>query len=211
MNRASGCPSTSRIRIVFVCTGNRFRSPLAAAYARRLLAGSNVGISSCGTATVAGRALGALPEAIEVGASSAIDLSGHRTRWVGDAALADADLVIGFERSHVASAVLEGGASRAKTFVLGELVRILRELEVTHPQRVRDLVALADATRDAAAPGLPELRDPFGRSRGVYERTAVEVWKLTFELIALLFPKPLPAAGLPRPRLSRMAGLSRRR
>jgi protein-tyrosine phosphatase len=214
MNEASARRPPNRLQIVFVCTGNRFRSPLAAAYMRRLLAGSNVEISSCGTASVAQKALRPLPEAIEVAASSAIDLSSHRTRWVGDVRLTDADLVVGFERAHVAAAVLDGGAAKAKTFVLGELVALLKQIETTDAsnpaQRVRERVARADAVRQAAPLGQHELPDPFGRSRRFYERTAVDVWSLTGELVALLFPKALPKAALPRPRLKRLLGPSRR-
>jgi hypothetical protein len=54
------------------------------------------------------------------------------------------------------------------------------------------------------------LPDPFGRSRRFAERTAVDVWTLTGELVTLLFPQALPKAALPKPRLKRLLGSSRR-
>jgi protein-tyrosine phosphatase len=208
MSRASMRGGSKRPRIVFVCTGNRFRSPLAAAYLRRLLVGVNVEITTCGTAGVARRNLPPLPEALDVAASSTIAIADHRTRWIRDAELADADLVIGFERSHVAAAVLEGGADRSKTFVLGELVELLRAFESSEPPNgqvgLPELVARAAALRQSpTAAGVHELADPFGGSRRTYERSARDLWTLTIELASLLFPTALPSSALPRPRLRR--------
>jgi protein-tyrosine phosphatase len=208
MGRAGMRGGSKRPRIVFVCTGNRFRSPLAAAYLRRLLVGENVEITTCGTAGVTRRSLPPLPEALDVAASSTIAITDHRTRWIRDAELADADLVIGFERSHVAAAVLEGGADRSKTFVFGELVELLRALRAGDPEDgevgLPGLVARAAALRPSpTAAGVHELADPFGGSRRTYERSARDLWTLTIELASLLFPTALPSSALPRPRLRR--------
>jgi protein-tyrosine phosphatase len=208
MTPANAPRSPGRLRIVFVCTGNRFRSPLAAAYLRRLLAGTGFDISSCGTAGAARAGRGVLTEAQEVAASSAIDLSSHRTRWIGAADLHDADLVLGFERAHVATAVLEAGAPRSKTFMITELLELLARngmSEAKDPATcVRELVAAADQARAGAGPPIIEVPDPFGGSRRVFERTALEVWRLVVELVSLLFrTPPIPLSALPRPRLER--------
>lgn len=206
MTPAHAPRSPGRLRIVFVCTGNRFRSPLAAAYLRRLLAGSGFEISSCGTAGATRARRGVLPEAQEVAATSAIDLSSHRTRWIGEADLQAADLVLGFERSHMAAAVLEAGAPRSKTFLVTELVHLLARNGFSNAKdpatSVRELVAAADEARAGAAPPTTEVPDPYGRSRKTYERTALEVWRLAVELVSLLFrTPPIPPTALPRPRL----------
>jgi protein-tyrosine phosphatase len=209
MTRPNAPRSPRRLRIVFVCTGNRFRSPLAAAYVRRLLSGLGFEIVSCGTAGDARTARGPLPEAEEIAVSSAIDLSQHRTCSLDQAHLADADLVLGFERVHVAMAVLDGGAPQTKTFLFTELVDLLPRraapTDLRDPAaRVRALVAAADRARIAAATSSAEVPDPYGQSRKTYERTALEVWRLALELVARLFPSPpMPPAALPRPRLRR--------
>jgi len=195
------------VRIVFVCTGNRFRSPLAAAYLKRLLTGLPVEISSCGTAEPARAGVGPLPETLAVARASAVRLAGHRTRWVGDVALDDADLVLGFERSHVAAAVLEGGAPLPKTFLATELVALLRNappIDIADPrQRIRALVEIADRARRPDA-HMPEVRDPLGHSRETYERVAIEIWSLTLALVEAMFPEPpVSFSALPRPRLRR--------
>jgi protein-tyrosine phosphatase len=208
MTPANAPRPPGRLRIVFVCTGNRFRSPLAAAYLRRLLAGTGYEISSCGTAGATQARRGVLPEAQEVAATSAIDLSSHRTRWIGEAGLHDVDLVLGFERSHVAAAVLEAGAPRSKAFLVTELVHLLASDGLSQADDpatyVRELVAAADKARAGAGPPNIEVPDPYGRSRKTYERTALEVWRLVIELVALLFrTPPIPPSALPRPRLPR--------
>jgi protein-tyrosine phosphatase len=193
------------LRIVFVCTGNRFRSPLAAAYLKRLLSGLPVEISSCGTAEPARAGVGPLPETMAVARASAVRLADHRTRWVGDVALGDADLVLGFERSHVAAAVLEGGALLPRTFLATELVALLRNappVESADPRkRIRTLVEAADRARPRDAYS-PEIKDPLGRSRETYERVAIEIWTLTLDLVEAMFTEPpVSFAALPRPRL----------
>lgn len=195
------------LRIVFVCTANRFRSPLAAGFLERLLAGVPVEVSSCGTARAARAGRDPLPEAVAAAASSLVKIGDHRTRWISDVRLAEADLVIGFERTHLAAAVLEAGARRSNTFLFAELVELLRATEpidhVDPRSQVRALVVAAnDARRDDA--DFPEVRDPFGHSREVYERTAIEIWSLTRELVhAISVPPPVPLRALPRPRIRR--------
>ena len=46
--------------IVFVCTGNQFRSPLGAAVFEREARGRSVRVSSCGTAAIEGSARSAV-------------------------------------------------------------------------------------------------------------------------------------------------------
>jgi len=191
------------LRIVFVCTANRFRSPLAAGFLRRLLAGVPVEIGSCGTARSSRNGLPPLPEALALASSSAVRLADHRTRWVADASLGDADLILGFERGHVAAAVLDGGAERGKTFLLTELVDLLAvvpPVDLANPQaRIRALVEAADQVRIDDGPG-GEVTDPFGRSRETYERVAVEIWSLTRALVEELFDEPpVSFRALPQP------------
>jgi protein-tyrosine phosphatase len=153
--------------VVFVCTGNRFRSPLAAALMRRAADGIPVEISSVGTLDVGG--VGALPEAEEAAARLGVDLADHRARQLTDQSLRDADLVVGFERMHVLAAVVDGGASRDSTFTLPELARLLDRIEPPAAgdavARAREAVRRAARARSPEDPDLhavPELADPLG-------------------------------------------------
>src|SRR5262245_13690372 len=97
--------------VLFVCTGNTCRSPLAEAVCKRLLAerlGCRVSelpargyvIESAGVATWGG--MPASPEAESAGRSVGADLSGHRSRPVDPALLARATDVIAMTAGHAA-------------------------------------------------------------------------------------------------------------
>jgi RpiB/LacA/LacB family sugar-phosphate isomerase len=84
-------------RIVFICTGNTCRSPMAHAIFTRLLDSSGIEtgeyeILSAGLSTIKG--LPASPEAVETMAGTGIDLSLHQSRQVDDNLILTADYVL---------------------------------------------------------------------------------------------------------------------
>jgi len=87
------------VNVVFLCTGNTCRSPLAAALASRSW-GDIAVFSSAGLHAAPGEPAsdGARAVAAEMGA----DLSDHRSRPVDAQVLAEADWVIGMTRAHAA-------------------------------------------------------------------------------------------------------------
>lgn len=87
-------------RIVFVCTGNSCRSPLAEVLARARYADLPLIFASAGTDAVVGQP--ASPEARAVATGRGLDLAGHRAVPLDAATLAGAAWVIGMTRSHVA-------------------------------------------------------------------------------------------------------------
>jgi protein-tyrosine phosphatase len=180
-------------KLVVLCTGNRFRSPLAEILLRELTEGLPVDVSSAGTLSLG--PVPALPEAIELATTFELDLRAHRCRHFTEAGLAEADLVLGFERMHVATAVVDGGAQPERTFTLPELVELLREVDPRsddHVQRARESIGLAHDARSGQPPLLDrnELADPYGRSPKVYRETAERVVALCEELAARLFRVP---------------------
>ena len=88
------------MKVVFVCTGNRFRSPMAAALLRQFAPEVPLELSSRGMLDLG--SVPVLPEALDEGARLGLDLSGHLTRPLVPGELADTELVVGFERRHVA-------------------------------------------------------------------------------------------------------------
>jgi protein-tyrosine-phosphatase len=167
------------LRVAFVCTGNRFRSPLAAAVFRH-------DAESFGTLDLDGAP--ALPEAVALGAELGVDLSRHRSRPIRAGVLEPFDLVVGFERFHLATAVVDGGATREVTYTLPELVALLERLD-TPESDPRAKIARAAAARRAGTTfsGVPELADPLGRSPHEQRELAGRVADLTHRLAHGLF------------------------
>lgn len=85
--------------ILFICTANRFRSPLAAAYFARLLAqhGHAAEFTAASAGTWAGAGHPATPEARAIATEQGLDLSTHRTRPVTADLLSEAVLVLVME------------------------------------------------------------------------------------------------------------------
>jgi protein-tyrosine phosphatase len=179
-------------QVVFICTGNRFRSPLAAELFRSVAVGVPIAVRSFGTLDLG--SMTALPEAVEHAGRLGVDLTGHRATCLAGDTLDDPDLVLGFERAHVAAAVVEAGARRERTFTLPELVDLL-ELDDALPRgaeplaQARAALVRADARRreSGGTAGYPELADPLGRGSRVAHDTADRIRELTTRLATLLF------------------------
>ena len=194
--------------ILFVCTGNRCRSPVAEGQLRQLAASLPVKVGSVGLLDLG--AAPALPEVLEVGRSVGLDLSRHRARHLKGVDLSSVDLLVGLERSHVAAAVVEAGAPYDKSFTLKEIVRLLQRV-APQPgprdpvERARALVAAAHQLR-ASAPGFvpgEDIEDPFGGPRAAYVEMAHTVSELCRSLIASLFGREhvsIPPASPPSER-----------
>lgn len=171
------------VRIVFVCTGNRARSVLAAELLRRATVGQPVVVESRGTLELG--AVPVLPEALRAGERLNLDLSAHRATALAPRELADADLVLGFEPDHVAAAVVDGGARRERTFTLPELVELASgappagDLE----ERIAVLSERAHARRRGSPLAAAGIRDPLGGTPEVFDRTATEIEGLVARLV----------------------------
>jgi low molecular weight protein-tyrosine phosphatase len=184
--------SSDIFRIAVICTGNRFRSPLAEHVLRRETAGLPVEVESFGL--LDNDSAPVLPELEEHAAAAGLDVAEHRSRQLARASLADADLVIGFERRHIARAVVHGSAPLERTFTLPELVELLEQAPA--PATRHGLVAEATAAIAAAAASrpsdprrstVPEIADPLGRPPQVVADIACAVRSLSVRLATTLF------------------------
>jgi protein-tyrosine phosphatase len=184
--------SAAYFDVAFICTGNRFRSPLAAALLTAQLGELPVRASSLGILDLG--SVGALSEAVQIGGSLGVDLSGHQTRTMAQVDLEPLDLIVCFEWTHVHAAIIDGHAPIERTFTLPELVGLLRELPDSEPgsapvERARVRVQQAHALRPAGFRGRrpPEIPDPLGRPPAAQRRIADELRELVTELSRLLF------------------------
>lgn len=102
------------MRLLFVCTGNTCRSPLAEGLARRMASERgmmDVVVSSAGTSAWDGSSAsdGSLLVAMEHG----LDLSTHRTRQLTKELVADADVILTMGPHHLERVEALGGTGKA--------------------------------------------------------------------------------------------------
>jgi protein-tyrosine phosphatase len=176
--------TSSVFAIFFVCTGNRCRSPLAAGVMARLTEPPGIAVGSAGVLEIPGE--GSPPETVRAAKRLGIDLADHLSVPISGVNLADVDLVLGFERSHVAAAVVDGGAAPERTFNLIELASLLRDgvggaHEATDPlDRARHRIATAHRMRLETARFMPgeEVLDPIGLPLQVHVDMAAQVQEL---------------------------------
>lgn len=99
--------------ILYVCTGNVFRSPVAEQMRRRLLGDSNVKVESAGILEYKG---GPLPRKItRLAKSYGVDLSLHKPRQMSAEMVDAADLILVFDRKQVGEVVKMFPKARGKT------------------------------------------------------------------------------------------------
>ena len=136
-------------RILFVCTGNTCRSPMAEVIARDEARRRGMDVRAYSAGLMPGSGSPAAEHARALAETHGCDLSAHRSRGLTPDLLGSCDLVLGMTRRHVDAL---RHATTAGT-----------------PRLVTSFLPEGDPLRDA------EIADPFGGDRAAYERTWSEL------------------------------------
>ena len=129
------------MNILFVCTGNTCRSPMAAAIMNKLAIenGLDVRIESAGLFAAEGEP--ASPEAIEALKKYDIDLSDHRSQQITPELIEKSDLIITMTEAH--KFVLQDVA-KEKTVTVCELAGLDDEIDDPFGGDLEDYIETAD-------------------------------------------------------------------
>jgi protein-tyrosine phosphatase len=142
------------VSVLFVCTGNQYRSPIAAETFRGQLTrdgrAAQWRVSSAGTWTTSGRQVPL--DAVELARLFGVNIDGYKTRMLDAKMLEESDLVFVMEQGHKESIQAEFPFAKGKLHLLSQVVEEV-SYDIPDPassrseakEIIRDLVAMVRA------------------------------------------------------------------
>jgi len=158
-----------KLKVLFVCTGNTCRSPMAEGILKKMLedkGGGNLEVSSAGTHGLPNTPASLF--AMQVAGDRNIDLSGHRSRRLIPEMIKEADLILAMSPEHLDYIKRIQEAAGHKTFLLKAFPQAL------------------SASNKGRNDGVLSIEDPIGGSLDDYEHSFTEIEKEIKRILAEL-------------------------
>ena len=184
--------------MLFVCTGNQCRSPMAEAMLRRAMADRGpVEVASAGTA---GDGTPPPEHAVAVMAEVGLDIAGRPSRRLSAADLADADLVIAMSRQHLVDVATVHPPAWDQAFTFSDLLKRGTAAGGRVPgeslaQWARRMSAGRTRSSVLSARSSGDVPDPMGGSVRDFEQTRDLLEEMVAQLAPYLCPAPDGAQG----------------
>jgi protein-tyrosine phosphatase len=166
------------LTVLFVCTGNICRSPLAERlFIARSAPEAAVLASSAGVHALEGYPMD------EAGAQALRELGGdgqgHLAQYLTESLIAEADLILGAEEAHRDTVLRLAPATMRRTFTMLEFARLGADVSpATSVGQANAVIASVAGRRglvDAVAPGADDLADPYRRPMDQVRGCALQI------------------------------------
>ena len=157
---------SNAIKVLFVCTGNICRSPMAEVLFAHLA--PDVEVGSAGTMDWSGQP--AHEYAIAAMAERGLDLSTHRSRRLSEYLVDESDLIVAMTRNHGWAVQARSDAKAAATFLPAELSRLADQVGDRNGADAQAWIGRLHTLRDTQANArfigraADEIPDPIGES-----------------------------------------------
>ena len=124
------------MNILFICTGNQCRSPIAEALMKKMVQGKNwkdMYITSAGLKTANARS--AHPNAITVCKDAGLDLSQHRSQLLTEKIIEDSDIILPMDQNHITELQTRFPKSGKKVKLLTSFSAKYQNMDISDPLR----------------------------------------------------------------------------